>query len=1565
MAIRKLSALTLFTLSFTMLHAALDTWVGLDSTQNTLWTRPNNWMPNAVPNNGDSLLFPAFASTFNSVNNTGTITIDAITVDSTLVYNISGGGGNVIILGAPTPSITFNPTVVNGGAHNISATLQLAGNLSISQPLSDSCQISGPISDNSMGFSVTYTGGQTLFLTNPSNSYSGGTVISANSDLSGTTQSIPATVGVNIGMGAFLDFTQSFTGSYAGLLTGAGNLSITAPGQSITLTNTGNNFAGTLFLADQTTLIGTTSTIPSNTGCQMDGFSAVLNFNQGFAGTYSSPIIGDGTVLISGGGVVTLSNAGNTYVTGTTITTGTLSVGADANMGALTAPVNLGSALTDTPVLQANAAFATGRPIRVNATNSRIDPNGFVLTHNTTNGGTATGAGGLFIGKIGGMAGTLLIQAPYTYTGGTFVELGTLQLATASAMLPQLGVSPCGDLRLEAGTTFDMSGVGVPAQLIGNFSGSGNTLLGGNSLTVTITSPSTYNGAISGAGGQFTKNGSQKLTMGTGSSYTGGTTVNNGTLMITGDDAIPGGSLAVNSPGIVDLNNFNQSLAVLLGNGSIVLGPSTVLEISSNTTNSSFSGPITGPGQVVKGGTVTLTLSGKNTFTNGLLIDQGTVILGTDNAISTLCPVDLQPGTTFDISPTAFQSVEAVNENGDVLLGSAQLTVNPIVNSFYGYVAGVPGIMSGTGSLVLAGPANYTLQSNNTFSGGTTVNRGTLILSPFNNVNALLPTGNVTVNSPGGLEISNGVSQTIGALAGNGNVLVGTGSLLTVQPVTPTTYSGSMSGQGALTVGGSSILTLAGPNIFTGGTTLTGTVTLQLATAAAKLPGPGVSPSGDLFLGAGTTFDMSSAGVPAQSVGNFSGSGNCLLGAHTLSVTITNPETYNGIFSGSGGKIIKNGAATWTLAGISSFAGELRTEQGTIEAGAADIMPNLTLLHISSGATFNLNSLDQKMGDIEGGGTLSLTDNKFSNHSRSDRTFSGVIQGSNLSKFVHHGNHTLTLKGISTMTGDFEVANGTVKVDAGAAVPAAFTVDAGAKLRGKGTVASVNNLGTVQPGASIGTLFINPGPYNESGTLQIEVNDLGQASSVDVAGDINISGGTTLKLVPELGSYTTPLTYTVATFTGTRTGTYSNVVTSLSNRFTVTEIYNANDIQVALGVNPFPIIINGGNAGAAAHCIESIPHGHGTDGLVVINALETLSDDLSALRKAFNQLQPSQYAALALAQENNDILIRSALTQRSFYRCAKEKTVQEQPAVAATDTNGTQQETAPPTEKIKEETPVGKGTIWIEPLGKYANQNRQQQNAGYRASTGGALVGADYQLLDSTSLGGALGYTFTDLEWKSSAGKADINSYYATLYGTWSYDRYFVDATFIGAYNHYHAQRNIHFPGIHRHANNEHSGYQLAESLGTGVFFNQGDWQIQPFARADYIFLHQSGFKEHGAKSLDLTIEETNSRYIRTDLGVKADWCYKTAKLKYIPYLKASWVWEKQLDGAHFESRFRDTSCTFKVAGLRPVRGLFAPSIGITILAHEETFSFEFHYDAEVGKNFWENRGYINFSHRY
>jgi autotransporter-associated beta strand protein len=109
----------------------------------------------------------------------------------------------------------------------------------------------------------------------------------------------------------------------------------------------------------------------------------------------------------------------------------------------------------------------------------------------------------------------------------------------------------------------------------------------------------------------------------------------------------------------------------------------------------------------------------------------------------------------------------------------------------------------------------------------------------------------------------NGTTETIGSLAGAGNVTLGAGALTTGADNTSTTYSGVISGTGTLSKSGTGAFTLTGINTYGGATSVsagslivngqlagTGAVTLS---GTATLGGNG-SVSGILTQGAGTTI---------------------------------------------------------------------------------------------------------------------------------------------------------------------------------------------------------------------------------------------------------------------------------------------------------------------------------------------------------------------------------------------------------------------------------------------------------------------------------------------------------------------------------------------------------------------------------------------------------------------------------------------------------------------------------------------------------------------------------------
>ncbi|EJE4470819.1 autotransporter-associated beta strand repeat-containing protein, partial [Salmonella enterica] len=230
---------------------------------------------------------------------------------------------------------------------------------------------------------------------------------------------------------------------------------------------------------------------------------------------------------------------------------------------------------------------------------------------------SATGWDGTSLIKQG--AGTLILNAENTYTGGTTISGGTL-VATNVDALGTGDVTDDATLELNTGGTFDnaISGSGQVVKsgdetltLSGTNTYSGGTLISGGTLVASnvealgtgdvtndavleLNTSGDFDNALSGSG-QVEKSGDGTLTLSGSNTYTGGTLISGGTLVASNVEAL----------GTGDVTN------------------DAVLELN---TGGTFDNAISGSGQVVKSGDDALTLSGSNTYTGGTIISGGTLV---------------------------------------------------------------------------------------------------------------------------------------------------------------------------------------------------------------------------------------------------------------------------------------------------------------------------------------------------------------------------------------------------------------------------------------------------------------------------------------------------------------------------------------------------------------------------------------------------------------------------------------------------------------------------------------------------------------------------------------------------------------------------------------------------------------------------------------------------------------------------------------------------------------------------------------------------------------------------
>ncbi len=319
--------------------------------------------------------------------------------------------------------------------------------------------------------------------------------------------------------------------------------------------------------------------------------------------------------------------------------------------------------------------------------------------------------------------------------------------------------------------------------------------------------------------------------------------------------------------------------------------------------------------------------------------------------------LDVSSGTAaINLSgSTASQIASSVNI---VLYDNAMVTQN---STGLFTIAGVISENGGAKSLTHNGTGTTLLSGANTYSGGLTINSGTV---RFGN-DAAPGTGTLTING-GAIEASGGARVLNEAVLVGGNFSVVGSQALTLSATmnlgasqrTVTTSNsalttfGTVSGSGGLTKAGAGVLTL-GP-----GSSYTGATIVNAGTLRAGGNGTSFGNNSAVTLAnvAGATLDLAGFSTTIGSLaGGGTTGGNVSLGAGQLTTGGDNTSTsYGGIISGTGG-LTKVGSGTQTLSGANTYGGVT-----TASAGVLDVR-NSSGLGSTAGGTV-----------VNSGGTLAL-----------------------------------------------------------------------------------------------------------------------------------------------------------------------------------------------------------------------------------------------------------------------------------------------------------------------------------------------------------------------------------------------------------------------------------------------------------------------------------------------------------------------------------------------------------------------------------------------------------------
>jgi len=343
---------------------------------------------------------------------------------------------------------------------------------------------SGVIENGSGTMSVTITGTGTQTLSG-TNTYSGTTTVSA-----GTLQVGDYYSGGTLGSGAVVDnaslvFSCYGTVTFANAISGTGT--VTQSNSYGTLILTGNNtYSGGTTVSSGTLQVGsggTSGTIGS--GAVTNNESLV--FNRSDTITVSGAISGTGSLTQQGTGTLVLSGS-NTYSGSTVVNSGgTLRAGSNGALpsGSGKSDVTLDGTLDLNGYSPSVNGLTGSGTVTAGVAGTATLSVGNNNQSSTFSGVIQDGSGTVSLTKVG--TGTLYLTGTNTFSGGTTISAGSLQLGYYSST-GSLGTGAVVD---NASLVFSRSGTATIPNAI---SGSGTVTLEGSGNTVILTGNNTYTG---------------------------------------------------------------------------------------------------------------------------------------------------------------------------------------------------------------------------------------------------------------------------------------------------------------------------------------------------------------------------------------------------------------------------------------------------------------------------------------------------------------------------------------------------------------------------------------------------------------------------------------------------------------------------------------------------------------------------------------------------------------------------------------------------------------------------------------------------------------------------------------------------------------------------------------------------------------------------------------------------------------------------------------------------------------------------------------------------------------
>jgi len=254
----------------------------------------------------------------------------------------------------------------------------------------------------------------------------------------------------------------------------------------------------------------------------------------------------------------------------------------------------------------------------------------------------------------------------------------------------------------------------------------------------------------------------------------------------------------------------------------------------------------------------------------------------------------------------------------------------------------------------------------------------------------------------------------------------------------------------------------------------------------------------------------------------------------------------------------------------------------------------------------------------------------------------------------------------------------------------------------------------------------------------------------------------------------------------------------------------------------------------------------------------------------------------------------------------------------------------------------------------FGDHDQTENEEGFDFDTLGVTIGADYRFTNNLVIGGAVGYSDSEVEFNFDGGDLQSDSITYSVYGTYYSDKFYMDVLAGGGGADFDSRRIMVFAdnrgGVDTIALGSTDGDQSLLSVSLGYNFEKNGWLFSPYLSYDSLDAEIDPYSETEGQGWELEFDKQDIKSRVVAGGFRFAYTNSTSFGVIVPHLRLAYQKELEDETRQLSVRFVNdpTGTTFVFSSDPPDDDFYRIGAGLSIVA-QNGFSGFVDYEAITG----------------